>query len=229
MNQRWCVFLSGVVAATLMAGCSSEPAPAPPSGQQGATAKSSPEPAAQLPQGMHALGASTALDDDVWTLKTTPLKPAQPSAKAKGVPADWLTATTDFVFTNTSDEIQRFPVVSVTGRYGAEGRPVEFFTDTGIAAVPVPALGEEPRRVGPGQTVTSRLGIAVPSNAAGLPVTFTVQTQAYLQMDQTTQYFEGPFPGGPARPAPLPGKAATGKGVLRLGDWHDDGATRIRI
>lgn len=84
MKQRWCVLLSGAVVATLMAGCSSAPAPAPPSGQQGATAKSSPKPAAQLPQGMHALGASTAFDDDVWTLNT-----ATACGVTAGVAARW--------------------------------------------------------------------------------------------------------------------------------------------
>lgn len=229
MSKRWCVLLSGVVAATLTAGCSSDPATAPPAGQQGTPAKPSAKPAAQLPKGMHPLGASIALDDDTWTLKTGTLKTAQPSAKAKGVPAGWLTATTDLVFTNTSDRIQRFPIVTVTGRYGAEGRPAESFTDTGIAPMPAPALGEEPRRVGPGQAVTARVGIAVPGDAAGQPVTFTVQTQAYLKMDQTAQYFEGSFPGQPVLPTPLPDKAATGKAMLRFGDWHDDGATRIRV
>ncbi|MFD5425613.1 hypothetical protein [Streptomyces sp. NPDC127084] len=179
---------------------------------------------------MHPLGASTPLDGDTWTLKTTALKATQPSAKAKGVPAGWLAATTDLVFTNTSDEIQSLPTVSVTGRYGGEGRPIESFTDAGIAPVPAPALGEEPRRVGPGQAVTARLGVAVPSDAAGQPVTFTVQSQAYLRMDETVHYFEGRFPGRPAQPTPLTGTATMGKkGLLRLGDWNDDGVSRIRL
>ncbi|MFI0219994.1 hypothetical protein [Streptomyces lydicus] len=110
-----------------------------------------------------------------------------------------------------------------TVRYGALGKPAAEFTDAGIEGIP-DAISDDLPRVKPGGAYTLTVGVAVPADAAGEPVTITTRPSTMFEDTGDVDFFEGPFPGAVARkdsvlhprPAPDTDKA------LAFGQWKAD-------
>jgi hypothetical protein len=212
-----------VLATTLLlTGCghSSSAGPDTPSRTARPAASAQPARANVLPTGMIQLGAKLPhADGEAWAIATGPLKTAHATTKVKGLPTDWMALTTDFTFTNTSDQIQQVPTdLGLTARYGPDGRTAATYTDTGVEGLPLDTLTTEPDpiRVPPGGTYTTRLGYTVPQSAKGQPLTLTYTD------GQNTRYLEGTVPGAPAVPPVASGIHPVGadKKTLAFGDWH---------
>ncbi|MFI5634690.1 hypothetical protein ACIA8E_36150 [Streptomyces sp. NPDC051664] len=223
MRHRLRIAVSAVIAAALLTGCSNSgttPDHAP--GEPDTTAQPSPRPAAdELPRGMVRLGQELPHDDeDTWVIKTGNLKTVQATAKAKGLPSGWLAVVSDFAFTNTTNQIQNVPSdLALTARYGPDGHTAPNFTDTGVVGLPLDTLTSDPEpiRVEPGGTHTTQLGFAVPRDAAGQPLTLT------LEDGWNSRYVEGTIPGAAAHPvtASRIHPVDESKKSLAFGDWHD--------
>lgn len=151
------------------------------------------------------------------------LSPARPSAKASKVPDGWRALTTKVTFTNTGSDIAEFRgSLDVTGRYGPQGRTAADFTDTGVKGIEVPDPAH-PIRVRPGAAYTTTVGYTVPDNAAGQPMTITVEG------DDPT-YLEGAIPGAPAQPVDTSQvKPVDATKELKFGDWEEADSPWLRI
>ncbi|MFE3770894.1 hypothetical protein [Streptomyces sp. NPDC059122] len=211
----------GTAVAGLVTGCAGAPAVKPrPSGASKPTA--SPSPKRDLPEGMHKLGEGVSTQDGKWALKPSALTEVAATANAKRLPRGWHTAKMTWTLTNKTGEIQPLLDVSPTVRYGAMGRAAAVFTDTGIDGIPDGSNDDAPR-VKPGGSYTVTVGVAVPAEAAGDPVTITVLPSTMVGDSGDVDFFEGPFPGAAhkgvalhPRPAPETTKS------LAFGQWKAD-------
>lgn len=177
----------------------------------------------ELPEGMHELGEGVTTEEETWRLTPSALTPVTPTSKAKGLPRGWRAAKMTWTLTNKTSEIQQLLDLSPTVRYGAMGKPAAEFTDTGIDGIP-DAISDDPPRVKPGGAYTLTVGIAVPADAAGEPVTITTRPTTMFGDTGDVDFFEGPFPGAAARkdsvlhPRPAPDTRKT----LAFGQWKAD-------
>ncbi|MEU1628223.1 hypothetical protein ABZ746_23405 [Streptomyces sp. NPDC020096] len=186
-----------------------------------------------LPDWIHALGgASVRLDEATWTIRMSRPAAVRASADAKGVPAGWRTAKADLTLTNTTDQIQDLPTVSVKARFGAYGRAAAQFTDPQAQVDGLPSGGDDAPKVAPGSSFTTSLGLAIPADTPAQDATLTVTVEATLLGQASSLppvFFEGALPGATAAVAPgLQAQPAKTK-TLAFGEWHDDGATRLRL
>ncbi|MGW7006568.1 hypothetical protein ACWGCW_28055 [Streptomyces sp. NPDC054933] len=223
---RW---LAPAAASLLVASCASH-ASTP---QQAPTVRPSAAAAANaLPAWIHALGgASVQLDNATWTIRMSRPAAMHASAGAKGVPAGWRTAKADLTLTNTTDQIQDIPAVSVKARFGAYGRAAAQFTDPQAQVDGLPS-GDDAPKVAPGGSFTTSLGLAIPADTPAQDATLTVTVEATLLGQASSLspvFFEGALPGATAAVVPAvqvqPAKTKT----LAFGEWHDDGANRLRL
>ncbi|MFI1436751.1 hypothetical protein [Streptomyces lydicus] len=177
----------------------------------------------ELPEGMHKLGAGVTTEEGTWKLTPSALTQVTPTSRAKGVPRGWRTAKMTWTLTNKTSEIQQLLNLSPTVRYGAMGRPAAEFTDTGIEGI-ANAISDDPPRVKPGGVYTLTVGVAVPADAAGEPVTITTRPSTMFGDTGDVDFFEGPFPGAAARkdsvlhPRPVPDTEK----ALAFGQWKAD-------
>ncbi|WP_438490763.1 hypothetical protein [Streptomyces sp. S186] len=213
----------GLTVAGLMTGCAGDP----PAKQHHAV-ESKPEashtPKRELPEGMHKLGESVTTEAKTWTLSPSTLTPVTPTSSAKGLPRGWRAAKLTWTLTNQTGEIQQLLDLTPTVRYGSMGRSAVTFTDTGIPGMP-DSISSDPPRVKPGGAYTVTMGVAVPADAAGDPVTITTRPRTMFGATGDVAFFEGPFPGAPARKDVVlhPGPAAPeAKKTLAFGEWTSD-------
>ncbi|WP_331759816.1 hypothetical protein OG422_30915 (plasmid) [Streptomyces sp. NBC_01525] len=208
--------------AGLATGCaSSPPAKQRPAGDS--KPKASQPVKRELPEGMYKLGEGVTTEEGSWKLTPSALTQVTPTSRAKGVPRGWRPAKMTWTITNKTSEIQQLLDLSPTVRYGAMGRPAAEFTDAGIEGIP-DAISDDPPRVKPGGAYTLTVGVAVPADAAGEPVTITTRPSTVFGNIGDVDFFEGPFPGAAARkdsvlrprPAPETDKA------LAFGQWKAD-------
>lgn len=177
----------------------------------------------ELPEGMYKLGESVTTEEGTWKLTPSALTQVTPTARAKGVPRGWRAAKMTWTLTNKTSEIQQLLDLSPTVRYGAMGRPAAEFIDAGIEGIP-DVISDDPPRVKPGGAYTLTVGVAVPADAAGEPVTITTRPTTMFGDTGDVDFFEGPFPGAAARkdsllhPRPAPGTRKT----LAFGQWKAD-------
>ncbi|MFD4482789.1 hypothetical protein ACFWPU_42710 [Streptomyces sp. NPDC058471] len=207
---------------TTNADAASQEAPPAPAGSE-ATSPAPRETAAELPAGMVELGDSLPDDGETggsWEIETSPLKPWKTTPKAREVPDGWKTAVLTLTLTNTSSEIKPLPTPTVTARYGPEGREAAQFTDTGLTDLDY-RLGEEsdPKNIGPHKTANMRVGIAVPSKAAGQSVTLSIGDS----------FAEGPFPGQPAQPQIQTRPKASAKDLMKFDSWSSADRQPLRL
>ncbi|MFF9569962.1 hypothetical protein [Streptomyces sp. NPDC014685] len=221
-KHRWAVLAAAVA---LLSGCAGEGGAG---GQDQAAAKmpsaghgSVPSSAPALPEGMLRLGSSFPFREegrsDSWQVSVSAFSPAKPSAKASSVPDGWRALTAGVTFTNTGSGIAELHgSFGVTARYGSEGRTAAVFTDTGVKGLEFPGAEADPVRVRPGGTYSTTVGYAVPTDAAGEPLTITFE-------GDDPAYLEGAVPGAPARPVTgSPARASSTTGELKFGDWVED-------
>lgn len=212
----------GVTVAGLVTGCAGDlPVKQRPSG--GSAPKASHSPKRDLPEGMHKLGESVSTEAKTWTLAPSTLTEVTPTGSAKGVPHGWRAAKMTWKLTNNAGEIQPLLDLFPTVRYGSMGRPAVAFTDTGIEGMP-DTISADPPRVKPGGAYTVTMGIAVPADAAGGPVTITTRPKTLFGNTGDVAFFEGPFPGAAARKgvALRPSPAPESKKTLAFGEWNAD-------
>ncbi|MFF7705464.1 hypothetical protein [Streptomyces lydicus] len=177
----------------------------------------------ELPKGMYKLGEGVTTEEGTWKLASSALTQVTPTSRAKGVPRGWRAAKMTWTLTNKTSGVQQLLDLSPTVRYGAMGRPAAEFTDAGIEGIP-DAISDDPPRVKPGGAYTLTVGVAVPADAAGEPVTITTRPTTMFGDTGDVEFFEGPFPGAGARkdsvlrprPAPDTDKA------LAFGQWKAD-------
>ncbi|MCF3143658.1 hypothetical protein [Streptomyces platensis] len=212
----------GATVAGLVTGCTgSPPAKQPPAGDS--KPKASQKVKRELPEGMHRLGQGVTTEEGSWKLTPSALTQVTPTSRAKGLPRGWRAAKMTWTLTNKTGEVQQLLDLSPTVRYGAMGRPAAEFTDTGIKGIP-DAISDDPPRVKPGGAYTLTVGVAVPADAAGEPVTLTTRPTTMFGDTGDVAFFEGPFPGAPARkdavlhPRPAPETRKT----LAFGQWKAD-------
>ncbi|MFG2212576.1 hypothetical protein [Streptomyces sp. NPDC048638] len=212
----------GATMAGLVTGC----AGGPPAKQRPAVdgkPKASQKVKRELPVGMHKLGEGVTTEKGNWRLSPSALIQVAPTSKAKGLPRGWRAAKMTWTLTNKTGEVQKLLDLSPTVRYGARGKPAAEFTDTGIDGMP-DAISDDPPRVKPGGAYTLTVGVAVPADAAGEPVTITTQPMTMFGATGDIDFFEGPFPGAVARkdsilhPRPAPDTHKT----LAFGQWKAD-------
>ncbi|WP_157880072.1 hypothetical protein [Streptomyces natalensis] len=212
----------GMMVAGLVTGCAGDP---PPKQRPAADSKSkaSHAPKRELPEGMHKLGESVSTEEGAWALAPSKLTEVTPTGKARGVPRGWRTAKMTWTLTNKTGEIQQLLDVSPTTRYGATGRPAAEFTDTGVDGIP-DAISDDPPRVKPGGSYTLTVGVAVPADAVGDPVTITTRPSTVYGDTGDVAFFEGTFPGAPARKdfALHPQPATETNKPLAFGQWKAD-------
>ncbi|MDF2259694.1 hypothetical protein [Streptantibioticus ferralitis] len=195
-----------------------------------------------LPAWIHPLGASVQVpgavngqDATAWSIRLSQLTSTTPSDRAAGLPHGWRAAKAQVTFTNATDQIQSLPRVELTARYGAAGRPAVEFTDpqTGINGIPQqdPASGDTPRAA-PQGSLTATIGVALPASTEPSDATVTFTLHAWIAGEGSSRaplFFEGGFPGATRSIAqPLQTRVAR-KTVLALGEWNDDGDTRLRL
>ena len=172
---------------------------------------------------MHKLGEGVTTEEGTWNLTPSALTQVTPTSKAKGLPRGWRAAKMTWTLTNKTSEIQQLLDLSPTVRYGAMGKPAAEFTDTGIEGIP-DAISDDPPRVKPGGSYTLTVGVAVPADAAGEPVTITTRPTTMFGETGDVGFFEGPFPGATAHkdaalhPRPAPETRKT----LAFGQWKAD-------
>lgn len=219
-------------AAVLLSGCSGQQdSPKDRSdaaaGASSAHRKPAPPSTPSLPEGVLRLGASFPFQEkggDSWKVSLGTLSPARPSAKASKVPDGWRALTTKVTLTNTSSGIAEFRgSLDITGRYGPQGRTAAAFTDTGVKGIEVPDRAR-PIRVRPGAAYTTTVGYTVPDDAAGQPMTITVEGG-----DDPT-YLEGAIPGAPAQPVDTSQiKPVDATKELKFGDWEEADSPWLRV
>ncbi|AJC61984.1 hypothetical protein GZL_p00054 (plasmid) [Streptomyces sp. 769] len=212
----------GLTAAGLITGCAADPPlKQRPAGES--KPKPSQTPKRDLPEGMHKLGESVTTEKKTWTLAPSTLTEVTPTGSAKGVPHGWRAAKMTWKLTNNAGEIQPLLDLFPTVRYGSMGRSAVGFTDTGIEGMP-DTVSADPPRVKPGGTYTVTMGIAVPADAAGAPITITTRPKTLFGTTGDVAFFEGPFPGAPARKAVAlhPSPAPETKKTLAFGEWNAD-------
>ncbi|WP_432003673.1 hypothetical protein [Streptomyces sioyaensis] len=210
--------------AGLVAGCAGvPPAKQRPAGDSKPKASQKQKVKRELPEGMHQLGEGVTTEEGAWRLTPSALSQVTPTSRAKGLPRGWRAAKMTWTLTNKTGEVQQLLDVSPTVRYGAMGRPAAVFTDTGIEGIP-DAISDDPPRVKPGGAYTLTVGVAVPADAAGEPVTITTRPSTLYGDTGDVAFFEGPFPGAAARkdsvlhPRPAPDTRKT----LAFGQWKAD-------
>ncbi|MFF8790801.1 hypothetical protein [Streptomyces sp. NPDC015125] len=212
----------GAAVAGLVTGCTGNPpAKQPPASDS--KPKASQKVKRELPEGMHRLGQGVTTEEGTWKLTPSALTQVTPTSRAKGLPQGWRAAKMTWTLTNKTGEVQQLLDLAPTVRYGALGKPAAAFTDTGIEGIP-DAISDDPPRVKPGGAYTLTVGVAVPADAAGEPVTITTRPSTLFGDTGDVAFFEGPFPGAAARkdavlhprPAPDTGKA------LAFGQWKAD-------
>ncbi|MEV7381914.1 hypothetical protein [Streptomyces lydicus] len=220
-KAEWVVL--GTVAG-LVTGCAgSPPAKQRPAGDSKPKASQKQKVKRELPEGMHKLGEGVTTEEGTWRLTPSALTQVTPTSRAKGVPRGWRAAKMTWTLTNKTGEIQQLLDLSPTVRYGTMGKPAAEFTDTGIEGIP-DAISDDPPRVKPGGAYTLTVGVAVPADAAGEPVTLTTQPMTMFGATGDVDFFEGPFPGAAARkdsvlhPRPAPDTRKT----LAFGQWKAD-------
>ncbi|MEW1678472.1 hypothetical protein AB0O47_35300 [Streptomyces noursei] len=212
----------GATMAGLVTGCAGDP-PAKQHPAGSSAPKASHPPKRELPEGMHKLGESVSTEAKTWTLAPSTLTEVTPTGSAKGVPHGWRAAKMTWKLTNNAGEIQPLLGLFPTVRYGSMGRPAVAFTDTGIEGLP-DTTSDDPPRVKPGGTYSVTMGIAVPADAAGDPITITTRAKTLFGNTGDVAFFEGPFPGAPARKtvALHPSPAPETKKTLAFGEWNAD-------
>ncbi|MFH8558872.1 hypothetical protein ACH4FE_35520 [Streptomyces celluloflavus] len=214
---------AGWIVLGAVAGLATGCAGSPPAKQRPA-GDSKPQPSQpvkrDLPEGMHKLGEGVTTEEGTWRLTPSVLTMVTPSSRAKGLPRGWRAAKMTWTLTS---EVQQLLDVSSTVRYGAMGRPAAVFTDSGIEGIP-DAISDDPPRVKPGGAYALTVGVAVPADAAGEPVTITTRPSTLFGDTGDVDFFEGPFPGAAARKDSLlhPRPAPDTRKALAFGQWKAD-------
>jgi hypothetical protein len=137
-------------------------------------------------------------------------------------------------FTNATDQIQSLPEIDVKARYGAYGRPTAQFTDpaAGISGIPEPNTDGDSPRTAPEGSFTTAIGIAIPATTPPGDATITFIVQPWIAGEGSARapmFFEGAFLGATTAITPALRPPITRKNILALGEWNDDGDTRLRL
>lgn len=212
----------GATVAGLVTGCAGSP-PAKQHRAGDSKPKASQRVKHELPEGMHRLGQGVTTQEGTWKLTPSALTEVTPTSRAKGLPRGWRAAKMTWTLTNKTGEIHQLLDLSPTVRYGAMGRPAAEFTDTSIEGIP-DAISDDPPRVKPGGAYTLTVGVAVPADAAGEPITITTRPSTMFGETGDVDFFEGPFPGAPARKDAVlhPRPAPEARKTLAFGQWKAD-------